>query len=96
MTSEVHTCSDSDMNIQITVTFQGHRLGLDQVPDSRISSAFSQAGRQVASKLERIRCPVHAQTATNVRLHFDASGNADLQYDSCCSQLGKEIGQALG
>jgi hypothetical protein len=31
-----------------------------------------------------------------VRVHFDQRGGADLQYDSCCAELGKRIGSALG
>lgn len=86
----------SGMNVSITVSLRGRTVPLDQVSDKRISEAFAQAGRQVASKLECIRCPVHAETAKNVRLHFDASGNADLQYDSCCDRLGAEVRRSLG
>jgi phosphotransferase system IIA component len=84
------------MNVRITVSLRGRTVPIEQVTDRRISDAFLQAGRQVSSKLDRIRCPVHGQTASNVRLHFDASGGADLQYDSCCEQLGKAIGREMG
>lgn len=84
------------MNVRITVSLNGRRVPLAQVPDPRISDAFGQAGRQVARKLECLSCPVHSETATNVRLHFDVQGNADLQYDSCCDRLGALIKRELG
>jgi len=84
------------MNVTITVTLAGREVPLAQVPDRRISDAFAQAGRQVASKLECLRCPEHGTTATNVRLRFDAKGNADLKYDSCCEKLGALIRRELG
>jgi len=89
-------CSDEAMNVRITVALQGRVVAIDQVTDRRISDPFVQAGKQIAIKLERLRCPVHGKTASNVRLHFDVSGAVDLQYDSCCERLGTVIGRALG
>jgi hypothetical protein len=30
-----------------------------------------------------------------VRLHFDAGGNGDLKYESCCEKLGEAISKQL-
>lgn len=84
------------MKVTITVSMGGRTVPLAEVPDRRISEAFQQAGRQVASKLECLCCPVHGEAPTNVRLHFDAKGNADLQYDSCCDRLGSLVRRELG
>jgi hypothetical protein len=43
----------------------------------------------------RVACAVHKKKAQRVRVHFDARGNADLQYDSCCEALGAQIGAQL-
>ncbi len=81
---------------RITVTIGARTLPIDQVTDMRIATAFRAAGQDVGRKIDAVKCPVHGKTATNVRIHFDARGNADLQYDSCCEQLGQRIGKALG
>jgi hypothetical protein len=73
----------------------GKHVPIEQVSDRRISSALSAAGREIGTKLANVVCPTHRKTATNVRVHFDKAGNADLQYDSCCEDLGKRIGTAL-
>ena len=82
--------------VRITVTVGSRTLPIDQVTDRRIASAFRAAGEDVGRRLETILCPVHEKAATNVRVHFDARGAADLQYDSCCEKLGEEVGRALG
>ena len=82
--------------VTITVTLGSRTLPIDQVTDLRIASAFRKAGQDIGRRLQAIACPEHARTATNVRIKFDARGNADLQYDSCCAKLGAEIGKALG
>ena len=84
------------MDVKITVTVGSRTVPVEEVRDSRITSGLRSAGMEVASKLEKIRCPVHKKQATNVRLHFDARGAADLKYDSCCEKLGAAIGRALG
>jgi len=80
----------------ITVTVGARTLPVEQVTDRRIASAFRAAGEDVGKRLEKILCPVHKKAATRVRIHFDARGAADLQYDSCCEKLGEEVGRALG
>jgi hypothetical protein len=81
---------------RITVVLGTRTVSLEQVQDARIASALKTAGQQVARRIDAVLCPVHNKPATNVRIHFDARGNADLRYDSCCEQLGNRIGQALG
>jgi hypothetical protein len=80
------------------VRVQGHhhRHRRGAYTDRRIASAFRAAGEDVGKRLEKILCPVHKKAATRVRIHFDARGAADLQYDSCCEKLGEEVGRALG
>lgn len=82
--------------IRITVTIGKRTLPVDQVTDLRIASAFRTAGNDVGRKVGAILCPEHGKAATNVRVHFDSKGGADLQYDSCCHKLGEAIGRALG
>jgi hypothetical protein len=84
------------VSVLITVTLGSKTLPIEQVTDARISTALRAAGQNVGKRLEKIFCPVHQKTATNVRVHFDARGNADLKYDSCCEKLGETIGKALG
>jgi hypothetical protein len=81
---------------RITVTLGARTVPIEQVTDARIASALRTAGQDVGRKIDAILCPVHKKAATNVRIHFDARGNADLQYDSCCEKLGQRIGEALG
>jgi hypothetical protein len=83
-------------SIRITVTIGNRTLPVDQVTDHRIASAFRAAGNDVGRRVGAVLCPEHRKAATNVRVHFDSKGGADLQYDSCCQKLGDAIGQALG
>jgi hypothetical protein len=82
--------------IRITVTIGNRTMPVDQVTDMRIASAFRAAGNDIGRRVGAIPCPEHGKAATNVRVHFDAKGGADLQYDSCCQKLGDAIGRALG
>jgi hypothetical protein len=81
---------------KITVAVGARKVPIDEVRDTRITTAFRAAARDVGTKLSAIKCPVHAKVATNVRLHFERNGGVDLQYDSCCAELGKKIGAELG
>ena len=83
-------------SVRITVVIGKRTLPVDQVTDLRIATAFRAAGNDVGRRLDAIACPVHKKTASNLRVHFDARGAADLQYDSCCEKLGEAIGRALG
>jgi hypothetical protein len=82
--------------VSVTLTLGSKTVALEQVTDARISTALRAAGRDVGRRLAPIRCPVHQKTATNVRVHFGARGDADLKYDSCCEKLGEAVGKALG
>jgi hypothetical protein len=84
------------VSVAVTVTIGSRTLKLEQVTDARISTALRAAGQDIGRRLEALRCPVHQKTASNIRVHFDAKGNADLKYDSCCAELGAHIGKALG
>jgi hypothetical protein len=82
--------------VRITVKVGARTLPIDLVTDLRIATAFRAAGNDVGRRVQSILCPVHQKAATQVRVHFDARGTADLQYDSCCEKLGETIGRALG
>jgi hypothetical protein len=83
-------------SVRVTVALRGRAVSIDELADARLASTLRGAGQDIARRLEAIQCPVHAETAHNVRVHFDERGNADLQYESCCERLGKRIGEAVG
>lgn len=84
------------MQVKITVAMGRRTVPLEEVTDPRISGALRQAGRDVATKLAVARCPEHGRGPSNVRLHLDAKGAMDLNYDSCCEKLGQRVGEILG
>jgi hypothetical protein len=84
------------MKVSVTVTIGRRVVPLEQVTDRRISAGLDATARQVANALERVRCPTHGKPASNVRLHFEANGAADLRYDSCCAALGDAVSKVLG
>lgn len=84
------------VDVKITVSVGPKIVAVEDMRDPRIVSSLKTAGREVGAKLAVIKCPEHKRTATNVRLHFDKNGTADLKYDSCCEKLGAAIGRALG
>lgn len=84
------------VKVAITVTMGRRTVPLEQVTDRRIASALESAGRQISGKLDKVKCPAHGSGPTNVRVHFDAKGAADLKYDSCCAELGQAVTRALG
>ena len=81
---------------RITVNVGSRAVPIDQLADGRLAGALRSAGQDIAKRVGAVVCPVHHAAATNVRIHFDHRGNADLQYDSCCAALGERIGAALG
>jgi hypothetical protein len=81
--------------VDITVGVGPRRVAVDELADARVASALRAAGQDIARRLDGIACPVHKKKAQRVRVHFDARGNADLQYDSCCEALGASIGAQL-
>jgi hypothetical protein len=82
--------------VRITVDVRRRAVPVEELADRRLASALAAAAADVVSRLSPMRCPVHAQSPTNVRIHFDERGNADLRYDSCCAKLGERIRALLG
>ncbi|HXN32596.1 MAG TPA: hypothetical protein VN894_12070 [Polyangiaceae bacterium] len=83
------------LSVHVTVAVGSRAVSVEDLADARLASTLRGAGQDIARRLATIQCPVHAKTAHNVRVHFDARGNADLQYESCCERLGKRIGETL-
>jgi hypothetical protein len=84
------------MNVKVTVTMGARTVAVEDVNDARIRTALQGAAKQVAAKLAPLKCPTHGKGPTDVRIHFDKTGAADLKYESCCAQLGDKIVKALG
>ena len=84
------------MKLSVSVTVGRRVLPLEQVTDRRIVSALEAVTKQLAEKLAQARCPKHRKQPVNVRVHFDATGNADLQYESCCEALRDVVAKKLG
>jgi hypothetical protein len=84
------------MDVKITVAVGSRKVSVDQLPNAKVAATLRQTGKEVGAKLGAIACPTHKSVAKNVRIHFDKNGAADLQYDSCCDELGKKIAEALG
>ena len=82
--------------VKVSVTMGKRVVALESVRDARIAKGLEEAARGVAAAMEGILCPVHGKGPTDVRLHFDASGNGDLKYESCCDALGKLVAAKLG
>jgi hypothetical protein len=68
---------------------------VDDVRDPNVKSALKQAAKDIGTRLEAAKCPTHGKGPTEVRLHFDAGGNGDLKYESCCEELGKAISKLV-
>jgi hypothetical protein len=84
------------LHVKVTVSLGARTVPIEDVSDTRVRTAFQGAARQVAEKLGKVVCPTHKRGPTDVRIHFDKTGAADLKYDSCCASLGETIGKALG
>ena len=82
-------------SVRVTVAVGRKIVPLDEVKDPRVVGALRQAAKDVGARISAIKCPVHGKAATDVRLHFDAGGNGDLKYESCCEKLGEAIAKAL-
>jgi hypothetical protein len=82
--------------VRITVSVGSRSVPVEQLADARLSAALKNAGQDIARRVGAVLCPVHKAAASNVRIHFDQRGSADLQYESCCAKLGERIGSALG
>lgn len=84
------------MKVDVTVVVRGRAVGLDKVADKSLVSALRQMGADVGKKLDKTVCPEHNTPPRDVRIEVNASGNADIRYDSCCAKLKDAVGRALG
>ena len=82
--------------VRVTVLVGRKTMAVDDVKDASVKTALKQAGKNVGTQLAKAKCPLHGSGPTDVRLHFDANGNGDLKYESCCQELGKAISEILG
>jgi hypothetical protein len=81
--------------VRVTVAVGRKVMALEEVKDPRVSGALKDAAKNIGSQLAKAKCPKHGQGPTDVRLHFDAAGNGDLKYESCCEELGKAISKLV-
>lgn len=83
------------MQVKVTVAAGRKTLALEDVTDARLRGPLQAMAADLGRKLGGVRCPEHGKPATNVRIHVDARGAADLKYDSCCEALGGAIAKVL-
>lgn len=83
------------LNVKVTVAVGSRKVRADDVSDLRVATMLKNTGREVATKLAKVTCPVHGSAPKDVRVHFDKNGVADLKLDSCCEELGKKVSEAL-
>jgi hypothetical protein len=81
--------------VRVTITVGRKVMALEEVRDPRMSGPLKDAAKNVGTQLAKAKCPKHGTGPTDVRLHFDASGNGDLKYESCCEELGKAISKLI-
>jgi hypothetical protein len=81
--------------VKVTVAVGRKTMALEDVTNQKVVSALRQAARDVGVQLAKAKCPTHDKGPTNVRLHFDAGGNGDLKYESCCEKLGEAISKLV-
>jgi hypothetical protein len=81
--------------VRVTVVVGRKTMALDDVRDARVASALRQAAKDVGTRLATAKCPAHGKGPSDVRLHFDASGAADLKYESCCEKLGEAVSKLM-
>jgi hypothetical protein len=82
--------------VKVTVSMGGKTVRVEDVKDARVRAGLLGAAQQVDATLGPVTCAEHGRGATNVRVHFDKNGAADLKYDSCCAALGEQIRKVLG
>lgn len=81
--------------VRVTVMVGRKKMALDDVPNAKVVAQLRQAARDIGTRLATVKCPTHDKGPTNVRLDFDASGNGDIKYDSCCELLGEKIAKLV-
>lgn len=84
------------ISVSVTLDVRGKKVPANEVKDANVADGLRKIGQQVGAALAKVTCPEHQKSATNVRVHVDASGNADLAYDACCDKMRELVGQALG
>ena len=84
------------VHVKVTVAVGTRNVAAEDLTDCRAAALLESAGQDIGKKLEGVQCAVHARGPTNVRVHFDKRGAADLRYDSCCEALTAKIGELLG
>ena len=84
------------LKVKVTVAVGARKVAPEDLSDLRAARMLKEAGRDVANKLSPVKCPVHGCGPTNVRVHFDKNGVADLKYESCCQELGKKVAEVVG
>jgi hypothetical protein len=81
--------------VRVTVAVGRKVMAIEDVRDPRVAGALKDAAKNIGSQLAKAKCPKHGKGPTDVRLHFDAAGNGDLKYESCCEELGKAISKLV-
>lgn len=84
------------VSVSVIVNVRGRDVPLEQVSDPALVRAFKQLANDVGKKLASVKCSVHKQGPTEVRVHVDHKGAVDLRYESCCTRLRDSIGALLG
>ena len=81
--------------VRVTVAVGRKVMALEEVRDPRVSGALREAARNIGAQLSKAKCPTHGKGPSDVHLHFDAAGNGDLKYESCCEKLGEAISKLV-
>lgn len=81
--------------VRVTVAMGRKSVALEDVTDPRVVTALKQAAKDLGARLAKVSCPTHVRGPTQVRLHIDPSGAADVKYDSCCEKLAELVGKVL-
>ena len=81
--------------VKVTVAVGRKVMSIEDVRDARVFIALKEAANNIGKQLSKAKCPTHGKGPTDVRLHFDAAGNGDLKYESCCEELGKAISKLV-
>lgn len=84
------------VQVAVTLQVQGKEVPVDKLRDKSVAETLTKLGAEVGEKMDGIECPEHSRGAQKVRLHVNATGNADIRYDACCDKLRALIGKALG
>jgi len=81
--------------VSVLVVVRGKEVPLDRVTDPTVVKPLKQLAHDVGMRLATVKCPVHKQGPTEVRIHVGIAGDADIRYESCCLKLRDAVGRAL-